>query len=159
MRSVSPARFPSQLHALDFLRRSARRFAVDPRVRETALTISRSQAFPRDPTERADALLRWTRANIAFIPDPYGTEVFQSPAATLALGAGDCDDHAALLASMLTSTGIPARLVASGIGGELSHVFPEARLAGRWTAADSTLPRVSLGLLPPHSKFFATPEG
>lgn len=95
---------------------------------------------------------------VSFVPDPYGAEVFQSPDVTLSLGAGDCDDHATLLGAMMTSVGIPTRLVASGINGSLSHVFPGVRIGERWLAADSTLPVADLGLLPPHDTFHPTAE-
>lgn len=156
--TLSKARFPSQPFALEYLRASARAHALHPRVRGAALQIVRAAPFQRDERERARALLRWTHDNITFVPDPYRAELFQAPHVTLELGAGDCDDHASLLGAMMTSVGIRTRLVASGFGGRLTHVFPGVFLGGRWVAADSTLPSADLELLPPHDTFLPSVE-
>ena len=152
------ARFPSQLAALDWLRRNARANATVPAVRKAALDVLTASAMHRTPIDRARALLQWTAGEVAFIPDPYRSELFQSPEVTLRMRAGDCDDHAVLLGAMTTAVGIPTRLCASGNAGELSHVFPVVELDGRWTALDSTLPHPGIGHLASHDTFRATAE-
>lgn len=112
---------------------------------------------PRTPAARAAALLDWTSRELIYTPDVKDTETLQSPAATLAIGGGDCDDLAPLLAALMRSTGQRVRLCASGLRG-LSHVFPEVQLEGKWIAADPTLVPARLGRRAPHRRFLPTAE-
>ncbi|TGC10730.1 hypothetical protein CUN85_04490 [Methanolobus halotolerans] len=51
-----------------------------------------------------------TRDNIQYISDPRGRDMWSTPRDTLRVGAGDCDDYAILLASLVESIGGTARI-------------------------------------------------
>src|ERR1051325_2901538 len=51
------------------------------------------------------ALYKWVRANIAYRKDPVHLEWLQSPDRTVEERAGDCDDHAILLAALAGALG------------------------------------------------------
>ena len=48
---------------------------------------------------------------LVYIPDPSTADLWQSPAATLQHGGGDCEDLSILAASALTALGIPVDVV------------------------------------------------
>src|SRR5882672_2358268 len=70
------------------------------------------------------ALFEWVRGNIRYALDPNDLETIQGPATTLALGYGDCDDLAVLLATLCECAGHPCCFVALGFQqpGDFSHV-------------------------------------
>ncbi|MBN2111176.1 MAG: transglutaminase family protein [Methanosarcinaceae archaeon] len=51
-----------------------------------------------------------TRDNIQYISDPRGRDLWSEPSETLRVGAGDCDDYAILLASLVESIGGTSRI-------------------------------------------------
>ncbi len=51
-----------------------------------------------------------TKNNIQYISDPRGTDVWSPPCDTLEVEAGDCDDYAILLASLIESIGGTTRV-------------------------------------------------
>lgn len=51
-----------------------------------------------------------TRDNIQYISDPRGRDMWSEPRETLLVGAGDCDDYAILLASLVESIGGTSRI-------------------------------------------------
>jgi len=126
--------------------RSSRR----PHVRLKALSILRQANTPnRGARVTARALYNWVRRNIRFVPDPLDVETVQDPEVTLRLGAGDCDDHAALLAGLAQNVGIPSRLVVVGENPDrFQHIYAELLLDGRWTPADTTT-EFPFGVSPP----------
>lgn len=126
--------------------RSSRR----PHVRLKALDILRRANIPdRRARATARALFNWVRRNIRFVPDPLDIETIQDPEITLRLGAGDCDDHAALLAALAQSVGMPARFVVIGEDSDhLQHIYAEIFVDGRWTPADTTV-ELPFGVSPP----------
>jgi len=66
----------------------------------------------------------WISENIAYVSDPNSMESVYHPSETLKSGAGDCDDHAVLLASMLESIGGTAEvLVNYGCGHAYARVL------------------------------------
>lgn len=56
------------------------------------------------------ALFDDTKENIKYISDPRGEDIWSAPEETIALGAGDCDDYAILMASMIESIGGTSRI-------------------------------------------------
>jgi len=120
-----------------------------PWVREAALEAVRG-------TERGqaevDSVYNWVKDNIEFRGEYE--ETLQAPEATLRLRAGDCDDHAMLLAALLQSLGYKTRFrtVAPRSDPEFfSHVFVEVedKREGGWISLDSTNPRAFPGWEPP----------
>jgi len=60
------------------------------------------------------ALQGWVRDRIAYVYDPNGAEMLQTPPRTLSIGTGDCDDKVILLLAMLESIGFDTELLAVG---------------------------------------------
>lgn len=120
----------------------------DPIIRRLAMHITRYSPS-RDWNTEIDQLHRWVQNNIRYTRDPVdtlsgnvsrGIEYISTPRATLETRAGDCDDHAILLSSLLGSIGHPSRFVASGAQNP-SHVYVETPLANhRWVSVETTLP-------------------
>lgn len=124
---------------------------IDPRLRQSAISILKAAGVnPADHVSGARALYSWIKSNVIFVNDPAGVESIQDPALTFyKLRAGDCDDHAILLAALCGSVGIPARFVTLGANvDKFSHVFVELRLNGEWVPADTTS-RSGFGVKPP----------
>jgi len=95
------------------------------------------------------ALHEFVRDRIRYVKDIAGVETVQTPDVTLHLRAGDCDDKAVLLSTLLESTGHPTRFVAIGTTPErYSHVFVETRIGQKWIALDTTEP-FAAGWRPP----------
>ena len=79
----------------------------------------------------------------------YGT-VFASASETVRNRAGDCSEHGVLLAALLRSEGIPARVASGAVyvpAGVISekpvfgwHMWTQAIIDGHWVDLDATLP-------------------
>lgn len=76
-------------------------------------------------------------------------ERFTSPMRTIAWGFGDCDDKSIVIATILRSFRIPVRLKFirfdmlnpdGSIKQKVSHVYPLAKLDGKWEALESVHP-------------------
>lgn len=142
---------------LDRMADLARAGRRDPYIRKLALAI-----IAGVPAKNWDAELmrlhKWVRDNIRYVRDPVdslsgstvkGIEYLATPRATLESKAGDCDESATLLSSLLGSVGHPSRFVAVGLHGRpYSHVFVESPTQNKtWLSADATEP-VDIGWLP-----------
>lgn len=117
-------------------------------VREKAVEITRDLPN-KDNLSELRALHQWVKDNIRYVRDVRGIETLTTPETLLDIRAGDCDDHATLLASLAESIGYPTRFVAIGrpLSG-YSHVFSEAFNRGQWVPMETT-ESVELGWLPP----------
>ena len=51
-----------------------------------------------------------TKENIQYISDPRGKDLWSTPGETITVGAGDCDDYAILLASLIEAIGGTSRV-------------------------------------------------
>ncbi len=121
----------------------------DERVRSTALTIA-GGAPPRDDSARMARVVAWVKAAMPYERDPVGSEAINDPLLTLekiyayAEAAGDCDDAATLVATLLESLGVKTRLVAVSVRRDrrFHHVGVEAfdRLRARWMYLDPFAP-------------------
>ena len=102
---------------------------VDP-YSVRSLAVSLVSGFPEHgtgPLLRAATLFEYVKNNVTYVPDPIRMESLQmvqgdliaSPAETLRIRGGDCDDQAILMASLLSAVGIANRmhLVKSQDGG------------------------------------------
>ncbi|MEZ5335906.1 MAG: hypothetical protein R2741_12070 [Methanolobus sp.] len=56
------------------------------------------------------ALFDDTKENIQYISDPRGQDVWSAPGETISVGAGDCDDYAILLSSLVEAIGGTSRI-------------------------------------------------
>lgn len=124
--------------------------ARDPEVIEAAVNIVRQAgARPHDHLGETQAIFEFVRDRVRFTDDPVGVEKLQGPRYTLHLMAGDCDDRATLVASLLRSIGISSRfrVVASSpqARGAFSHVYVVATVQGRDVPLDPTYGSNQLG--------------
>jgi hypothetical protein len=99
----------------------------------------------KDPWQVAVALEHATRQ---LITKPDYAHGFASAAETIESGAGDCTEHAVLLAALARAQGIPARVVTGLVyfdGKFLYHMWTEVSIDGRWIPVDGTLARGGIG--------------
>lgn len=124
--------------------------ASDQTARLTAIAIVKNAGISaRDWLGEVRALQTWVRDNIRFTRDPDTFELLQTPEKTLEIGAGDCDDQATLLASMLVALGHPAQFIAVGFdGAPFSHVLVRTKIGDTWVPAETILPGVTVGWWP-----------
>ncbi len=113
-----------------------RRRAVLTLVRPDQVRRLFRSKFPWEPVTPAPAMVAsWLRRSFAngtlrYIPDPPDCDRWCSPAATLELGGGDCDDLAILGASMLVAAGeLPAVVIGRHCAGLTcaGHAWIEGR--------------------------------
>lgn len=121
-----------------------------PAVRIAAVSAARGSV---KNVNEIEAVLAWVKQNIEFRGE--NAETLQSPAVTLQLRAGDCDDHSMLLAALLKSLGylIHFKTVATQrmAPQQFSHVYVIVRdkRTGQWVPLDSTVPSSFAGWEPP----------
>jgi hypothetical protein len=100
-------------------------YKIDPEsVRDLAVKIVKDGANDRD---KATRIYNYVRDTIKYVKDPRYTELdfdyIQTTKQTLERSAGDCDDQAVLLASMLESVGYGINLCLIDTGGNDPPVF------------------------------------
>lgn len=149
-----PAGTRQTLDAMAELARAGRR---DPLIRKTSFNLLRGVA-PKDWDGELMRLHRFVQSQIRYTRDPVdtlssarvrGVEYLATPRATLQSQAGDCDESATLLSSLLGAVGHPTRFVAVGLNGRpFSHVYLETPTSkGTWLSAETTEP-VDIGWTP-----------
>lgn len=107
------------------LRRMVNRYSGDLALKEKTLEILHAAgAASRHEFDQAIAIGEWVQKNIYYVHE--GRETFQRPATTLRLLAGDCDDFALLICSMLGTIGIKEKLCILKINGSWAHIFAVA---------------------------------
>ncbi len=123
-------------------------YKVDPGVRLLAQQLTRNLKSYDTQGEIA-ALQQFVRDQIRYVQDVDGVETLQTPAYTLQVGSGDCDDKATLLGALLASIGFPVQLIAVGFDGvNFSHVLAAAKLGTRWIPLETIVPTVGPGWFP-----------
>lgn len=133
---------------LKVMRHMVRHFRRDPEIVALAAELT-AQLPDKDYAGEVETLHAYVRDSIRYLNDVNEIETVRTPLVTLAHGAGDCDDQAVLLASLLEATGKPTRFVAAGfMGDDLSHVWTEAKVGESWYALETTEP-VPMGWRPP----------
>ena len=143
-----PSGAPGVQRTLSTMVKLVRQFKKDPGVRELAGQLVRN--LPQyDLNGEVRALHAFVRDSIRYTSDIRGVELLQTPAATLQLGVGDCDDKSTLLASLLESIGRPTRFVAVAIApsNDFTHVLVETRLGTKWVPLE-TIKDVDVGWYP-----------
>lgn len=131
----------------DTLRRMAkivRQYRRHPTIRQLAVEVRQAAQVPgKDFRGEAVAMHRFVRAFVTYVRDVHDVETLQTPLVTLTNRAGDCDDQAILLSSLLEAIGHKTRFVAMGFArpGEFSHVLAETLIGTRWVPLETTVDR------------------
>ncbi|VVB53413.1 Transglutaminase-like superfamily protein [uncultured archaeon] len=125
----------------------------DPDVRLLAIDIIRSARLDgRQYADVAAAIQSWVRDNILYVSDPVRTEIFQEARYTLFVSkAGDCDDQAIAVASLLMAVGIPAKIILLSMDpnfntrtSRFTHVFAAAEISGKEIWCETIVPNAAL---------------
>ena len=97
-------------------------------LRETAIELGRR--FRAGDFKQARKLFEFVRDEIQYVYDPRGLDAIQSPEVTLKLRAGDCEDQAILLSSLLAAIGFEAALIFADTdnNGVPDHVYSAVHL-------------------------------
>ncbi len=141
-------RWRSAAQVADVAARLARAARLSPTIRRVAAEATYPAPLT-DPRAVSQGVLSFVAESIRYAPDPVRAELVQPPADVLASGIGDCEDSSALIAALVGSLGVPARLVVVGYDPTVNgydHVYAEVEIApGVWLAADATLPQTEGG--------------
>lgn len=119
----------------------------DPKVYELAREIVTRRCgddwcIPeKDHKKEAEAIFREVRKRIRYTWDPTDYDAFQTPAKTLALRAGDCDDAVSLMGAMLRSIGhkVRTRVVQTKGSDSWNHIYLMVNINGGWMPLDATV--------------------
>lgn len=123
---------------------------MDPEIRQ--FTLNLVNFLPqKDHAGEAEVLFLFVQNQIRYVQDIADVETLHEPRYTLAVGQGDCDDKATLLATMLQTIGINTAFVVAGYEGRAyTHVYVLATLPdGEQVAMDATEPQ-GMGYEPPN---------
>lgn len=139
---------PGINQTLQVMRSLVNRYKINPKVRELALSVI-ANLPQKDFENEINKLFEFVKYRIRYVRDIAGVETVQTPVKTLQYAAGDCDDKAVLLATLLESIGHVTRFHAVGFKPDhISHVLLEVKRGGEWIALDTTEP-VKMGWRPP----------
>ncbi|MEX1131738.1 MAG: hypothetical protein WEC15_00800 [Flavobacteriales bacterium] len=101
----------------------------DPVVRRTAVRMATAN-FADTPVGSDEftlvqsfSIFKEVNSKWKYVSDVKGAEYFAPPSESIELMAGDCDDHAVLMAALIKSIGGQVRLVRTD-----GHVYPELRV-------------------------------
>lgn len=132
---------------LNIMRSLVRRGKKTPAIRQTAVELTRG-LMQKDYVSELRTIHKFVRDNIRYVRDIREVETLQTPERTLLNRAGDCDDKAVLVASLLESINHPTRFVAIGLqNNPYSHVYAETLIGNRWVTVETTEP-VEIGWKP-----------
>ena len=134
---------PTPEETLVWMQRLALMDQDNPQIRDLAEKIV-SGVLQRDYASEYAAVLNWVRMNVRYVRDPVTIEQVKTPKATMETRAGDCDDMAVLIASLVGHLGGRSRFSAGafvrGPTGRpmLAHVWAEAfdPVSGAWIVLD-----------------------
>jgi transglutaminase-like putative cysteine protease len=144
-----PAGRAGVIQTLRMMRGLVKHYKKNAAIRNRALELV-NFAADKDYVGEIERVFRFVRDEIRYTLDINGVETLQTPEATLAIGHGDCDDKATLLAALLEASGHHTRFHAIGLApGELSHVFVETLIGdNEWIALDPTELDAEVGWTP-----------
>ena len=113
----------------------------DPGIQAQAISIVQLNQ-PKDEPAEIRALFDFVQQSIRYVGDVYGKETVRTPDKTIALRAGDCDDKAVTLATLLRAIGYNAAFIVTGyeLPGVFEHVYVGVKLDGAWIPLDPTEP-------------------
>jgi hypothetical protein len=95
----------------------------------------------KDAKKEAEALFYEVQKRVRYTWDPTDYDAFQTPAKTLALRAGDCDDAVSLLGALLRSVGhkVRTRVVQTKGQSTWNHIYLLVNINGQWMPLDTTV--------------------
>lgn len=106
-----------------------------PRIRRQAADVVGSEA---DAGRAVDLIRHWVFTHLRKVPTASIPNALQA----LAMGEGDCNEHAVLFAALARAIGLPARVVAGTVYVDesfLYHAWNEVWLGSGWISLDTTL--------------------
>lgn len=136
---------PDSVAILRLLDRFKKGYARSPIAREHAVSILQAACVPNNNIEaQVFFITKHVREKMTYVRDPNGAEYIVSPLRLIASiknsgsAYGDCDDHALLLNTLLTSIGVETRFLGVKIGGSdvYNHVVCSANVRGEWKDID-----------------------
>jgi Transglutaminase-like superfamily len=143
---------------VDLARRLVDDGVKDPFVNRTAINVlQQAGTSTYDPEAAAHALWQFV-TGFTFVNDPVGPygpkETLRPARVVLDVRAGDCDDLAVVLCSLLGTIGMTTRLVTIAADpeapSEFSHIYPEVQIGQAWVPVDPARPNTQFGVAPPH---------
>lgn len=116
---------PQLRHVLEAMQSFAHKGKQDLEVRGLVEEIVADLA-PGDYASECLACYQWVDRNIRYVRDIHDVEFVKEPRQLLRTRAGDCDDIATLLASMVMTVGNTCSFVLVSFGGPApSHVYTQ----------------------------------
>lgn len=126
---------------------------TSPGIRTEAVRVIASMPKRRGPIGDADAIFRWLKSKVNYVPDIDGMEVLQTPRYTMKYGGGDCDDLSILLATYLGAVGGKVGFRIAGRGPGWSHIYCIHWTGKGWRPLDLTLKAPGVENRKKYSKF------
>ena len=83
--------------------------STDPLVRSTAISTVREYPGKYNIYQLC-SLFDYVSTNVEYVSDPHDSDYWATPAETINTGAGDCEDYALLMASLVESIGGSSRI-------------------------------------------------
>lgn len=95
----------------------------------------------KDHKAEVTALFNEVRKRVRYTWDPTDYDAFQTPAKTLALAAGDCDDYVSLLGALCRSVGhkVRSRIVQTQGSDTWNHIYLAVQVNGQWMPCDPSV--------------------
>lgn len=133
---------------LKAMARFVKTYKKDPSINLLALRLTQGLAS-YDKAGEVGRLQAFVRDQIRYVEDVEGVETVRTPPVTLEYQAGDCDDKATLLCTLLATIGYSCQFIAIGFDGEnFSHVLSAVRLGNRFIPLETIVPGVGPGWFP-----------
>lgn len=105
------------------MRDMVEQFKRDPEIRRLALHLVETLS-QKDHVSEVERLFSYVQNEIRYVQDIYDIETIATPDQIVALGQGDCDDKAVLLATLLESIGFQTSFKLAGYNGpNFEHVY------------------------------------
>lgn len=95
----------------------------------------------KDHKAEATAIFNEVRKRVRYTWDPTDYDAFQTPAKTLALHAGDCDDYVSLTGALLRCLGhkVRSRIVQTTGSDTWNHIYLAVQINGQWMPLDPSV--------------------
>lgn len=110
--------------------------STDPLVRSTAISTAREYPGKYNVYQLC-SLFDYLAGNVEYVSDPQDSDYWATPAETINAGAGDCEDYAILMASLVESIGGSTRIYLTD-----DHAFAAAYL-GKTNETEESIEAIS----------------